>query len=78
MIASSGTQTANVLFSSQAQVVDAIKTGTTQTSNVLYSGGAQTARLLNNIGTNPQCNPNITNTCQNPPINAPAIIGLKV
>ena len=34
--------------------------------------------LLIAIGTNPQCRPNITNTCQKPPINNPATTGLKL
>ena len=37
-----------------------------------------TDKLFIIIGTNPQCKPNITNTCQNPPINVPATNGLKL
>ncbi|GJM68543.1 hypothetical protein HMSSN036_07590 [Paenibacillus macerans] len=35
------------------------------------------AIVIKLIGINPQCRPNMTNTCHNPPINKPASVGFK-
>ncbi|MNH37846.1 hypothetical protein D3C73_1192860 [compost metagenome] len=37
-----------------------------------------TVRLLIAIGTNPQCRPKITNTCQKAPSRMPAMTGLRL